>query len=862
MKCPACRAENPPTSRFCADCGTSLTPVSGPEDDSDTKTLPPFYDLETGTLFADRYRIIEKIGVGGMGIIYKAYDTKIQEKIALKLIRPEISVDQRNVELFRNEVRAARRISHKNICRMYDLGEFAQTIFFTMELVPGENLKSILQMTSPLSFKTAVHYARQVCEGLMEAHKKLIHRDLKPQNVMVDSTGTVRIMDFGIARQVLASGGTSPNLPIGTPEYMSPEQATGTGVDPRTDIYSLGVVLYEMVTGKVPFEGETALEILRKHEFEAPRPPKDVNPQVPEDLDRLIMKCLEKSREKRYRDAAELGLELGKVETKLIETPGTWPATKPGTIPDGEISDQEKKPGIRDWRKSALRYGLAFAAIVVTAFVAVRIIIPAINGGRAKPAPLSKIPRIAVLPLDIRGTDPNHGLIGEQLAMTIMEALRIAGLDVLAPDASKRIKEAEDRPEILRRTRTDQYIEGSAHIENGRMTVLVYLTAAPESYIWSHKYEDRIEMITDVANLISVDLAREFKKPLSETQITALRKRSPSGLESTLAFNKGIQARKKYDQSWKEEDFLEARDYFRKVSELEPGFSLAYLEMGVLYEGRWVQTEDPADLEEMARNFEEAFARDPSVACIRAGLGWIHFHRQQYEKAYDRFKEALQLDPNDDIANGWAASFLRSIGLDGPAIRHYNRAIDHNPLEAMSYRLCGASYYYLGDYDMALQRLDEVLQIDPGNANALFDSARVLTALGRLDEAEQKLESLEELAPENPNYRWGITIRRALILALRGKREEALGMIEGEERPYRFEITNLHAVLGMKDEAIKNIRYGNEHGFELIKDYLYTYPYLTTNPLFRNLRGDPRFEEVVRKEKEKFEEKMRKFGDL
>jgi len=224
-----------------------------------TETLEtPKEELTTGSTFAERYQIIEELGKGGMGKVYKVLDKEVNAKIALKLIRPEIAADKKTIERFRNELKIARDISHKNICRMYDLNKEEGSYYITMEYVEGQDLKSLIRQTGQLAIPTTISIAKQVCEGLSEAHKLgTVHRDLKPSNIMINKKGNARIMDFGIARSITGKGITGAGVMVGTPEYMSPEQAEVKEVDQRSDIYSLGVILYEMVTGRVPFEGET-----------------------------------------------------------------------------------------------------------------------------------------------------------------------------------------------------------------------------------------------------------------------------------------------------------------------------------------------------------------------------------------------------------------------------------------------------------------------------------------------------------------------------------------------------------------------------------------------------------------------------
>jgi serine/threonine-protein kinase len=244
MKCPACQAENLPDSRFCHKCATPL-PKEAEGAISFTETLQtPLFEIPRGTLFGGRYDVIEELGKGGMSRVYKVYDQKLKEVVALKLIKPEIGLNEKAIERFRNELKFARKISHRNVCRMYDLGEERFTHFITMEYVEGEDLKSFIKRSGELTIGKAVRIAKQVCEGLAEAHHLgVIHRDLKPQNIMIDREGNARIMDFGIARFLDVQGLTGSGVMVGTPEYMSPEQVELKDVDKRSDIYSLGIIL-------------------------------------------------------------------------------------------------------------------------------------------------------------------------------------------------------------------------------------------------------------------------------------------------------------------------------------------------------------------------------------------------------------------------------------------------------------------------------------------------------------------------------------------------------------------------------------------------------------------------------------------
>jgi serine/threonine-protein kinase len=303
MKCSNCQLDNAETSRFCADCGT---PLGGHEPDSPefgiashgskTETLrTPVKELTRGTLFARRFEVIEELGKGGMGKVYRVFDKKVEEEVALKLIKPEIATERDVIDRFRSELKMSRKISHRNVSRMHDLGDEDGTYYITMEYVPGEDLRSFIHRSRQLNMGTAVSIAKQVCEGLAEAHHLgVVHRDLKPSNIMIDKEGSAKIMDFGIARSLAGKGITDAGVMIGTPEYMSPEQVEGKDIDQRSDIYSLGVVLYEMVTGRRPSKVKRR-SASPQAEVRAPRIRRPQRPlPTPEPR---ILRCLEKTGE-------------------------------------------------------------------------------------------------------------------------------------------------------------------------------------------------------------------------------------------------------------------------------------------------------------------------------------------------------------------------------------------------------------------------------------------------------------------------------------------------------------------------------------------------------------------------------------
>ena len=356
MKCPKCNFNNTQDTRFCGNCASPLSPEERLPHFQTETLQTPVEELSLGATFSGRYHIIRELGRGGMGKVYEALDKDLEERVALKLIRPDIAADERMIQRFRNELKFARKIVHKNVCRMFDLNKDGETHYITMEYVPGEDLKSTLCRIGPLSLGKALDIARQVCEGLAEAHRLgVIHRDLKPQNIMIDKEGNVRIMDFGIARSLEVKGITEEGHVVGTMEYMSPEQVEGKKADERSDIYSVGVILYEMSTGRTPFEGNTPFSIAAKHLAMVPVEPKVINAQIPQNLSRVIMKCLEKDKENRFQKVDELLSEI-------VDMQKSTPKTEKASLEKKYPTSKEVRPEQR-WRKFVIP---ALVATLVT----------------------------------------------------------------------------------------------------------------------------------------------------------------------------------------------------------------------------------------------------------------------------------------------------------------------------------------------------------------------------------------------------------------------------------------------------------------------------------------------------------------
>ncbi len=730
-KCPKCHTDNPDTKKFCGDCGT---PLPQPEDVVHTQTLEtPQEELTTGSTFAGRYQIIEELGKGGMGKVYKAFDTDINEKIALKLIKPEISADKNTIKRFQNELKYARKISHRNVCRMYDLNKEKSSYYITMEYVSGGDLKRLIRRTKRLDTGTAISIAMQICEGLEEAHSLgVVHRDLKPSNIMVDDDGNARIMDFGIARPVKGKGITGSGVMIGTPEYMSPEQVEAKETDQRSDIYSLGIILYEMTTGRLPFEADTPFAVGVKHTSEEPPDPKELNPQIPEDLCRVILKCLEKDKVNRYQSAADMRSELIRIEKGIPTSEKVVPKRKP-------ITSREITVTFR------LRKLLIPAVIVLVAAAAIIFFLSRSRGLDVDPD------RVVVAVFENMTGDESLDSIGSIAADWITHGLSQTGLVEVVPKmtalmSSQRIGTESGGLQgkaplraLARETGAGTVISGAYYLVDETLRFQAKVTdAVPGKLIQaiqpvSGPRESPMDVIREMQQQIMGALAVHFDPLLSTVTLG-----KPPVFEAYREFMMGL-------DFWGV-DYDQARQHFERAIELDPTFMRPRVMIGVSYENQGEYAKADAIYQLVNRNREqftpfERHCHDYLMAAMQGRKEEAMWHVRQAEKLAPK-------EPTEPPIKYTIGRLAVSLNRPQVTVDTYAKKDFQVWLNLWTGRAAGSwpfghltrAHHMLGNYKQELKEARRGLKYYPNMLSLRRHEVRALAALGRVDEVNKIID--------------------------------------------------------------------------------------------------------------------------
>jgi serine/threonine protein kinase/Tfp pilus assembly protein PilF len=801
-----------------------------------TKTLQaPIQKLTTGSTFANRYQIIEELGKGGMGKVYKVFDTKIKEKVALKLIRPEVAADKDTIERFSNELRLARKISHRNVCRMFDLGEAEGAHFITMEYVAGQDLRGLVRQTGRLTAGKAVSIARQVCEGLEEAHRLgVIHRDLKPGNILIDKDGNARIMDFGIARSLAGKGITGAGVMIGTPEYMSPEQVDGTEVDQRSDIYSLGVILYEMVTGRVPFIGDTPLSVAVKQKTETPPDPSKLNAQVPENLGQIILKCLEKAKEKRFQSAEELKVELTRLEEEIPTAERVIPKRKPTKSRKVAVG----KGKIR-WAKIALCGG---AAILLALIVYAGLYL--VSGQK------EVIDSIAVLPFENVNADPDTDYLCDGITETIINKLsQLSSFKkVINRTSVFTYKGKTIDPKSVGQELGVSAVLSTRMVRLGdRLTISPTLVRTKDnSQLWGERYDRRFEDIFSIEENIATSIVQALRLKLTEQDQQKISERpieNASAYDLYLRANSAIWSFREDALDRIVQDIQRALDITGANALLYTVMASAYFQyvnIGAKQEDYIAKAEDYAN---------KALAMDPSFSKANVVFGYLYQYRSQKE-AIRFLKKALAINPNESDALRVLVFIYQDVGKPSAALPFMERFRQSDPLNSYHDVLQGYFRYFDGQFNYALDAFRKSYQSNPENPVRGFEYALLLAYNKAFDEAFSIVDQSARAIPNNVGTKFGLLLKYGLLK----NKEKAFQIMTPDFRKtcrrdfvWSYFVALGFALLGEKNEALDWLENAVDRGF-------INYPFISKHDTFLdNIRGEERFKKLMERVKYEWE---------
>jgi TolB-like protein/Tfp pilus assembly protein PilF/predicted Ser/Thr protein kinase len=777
------------------------------------------------------YRILEKLGGGGMGVIYKAEDLKLGRLVALKFLPEKLPKDREAVERFQREARAASALNHPNICTVHDLGEHEGQQFIVMELLQGETLKEQLRRT--LTTPEILRLAIQIADALEAAHAQgIIHRDIKPENIVVTERGDAKILDFGTAKLAGLPGPgqrqdrpalTEAGIALGTYGYMSPEQALGLEVDARTDVYSLGVLLYEMVTGR------SALFDDLLHS-ETPGAELPLRPDVPPALTSIIHKALEKEPRLRYQTMADLRADLERLRrdtaSEKVAAAGAPRAT----------------PAKSAARRLVLPVGIALAVLAAAAmawFAAGRLGI-----GWGGP---SQINSIAVLPLKNLSGDPKEDYFAEGMTEALITDLsKIGALRVISRTSAMRYKGVE-KPlqEIADELEVNAIVEGSVLRAGDRVRITAQLIeVASDRTLWAESYERDLSDVLALQGEVARTIAEQIKvtlTPQEQALLAHARSLNPQAHEAYL------RARYHWNR-FTEEDFRKSVEFYQLAIRSEPGYALAYAGLAdSLAVTGWFGFE-PADAvfpraREAAR---KAIALDPMLAEGYTSLAHINsVYEWEWEQAEQNFRRALELRPGHAWTHQWYADFLMfPAGRPEEALAEIRRARELDPVSPISNATLAWLLYLAGRPDEAIEQARKTLALDPNFALGHSNLGLAYLQKKLYPQAMAEFETAAQLDPHAPMYPALIAVGHAAA----GRKEQARKLLEelkarkGHESVPPYFLAWVAASLGANDEAMTWLEDSYRRRASLLVA-------VRAEPFFEPLHSDPRFQDLLRRMK-------------
>ena len=696
------------------------------------------------------YRIVEKLGFGGMGVVYKAKDTRLDRFVALKFLSEDVAKDGQAVERFRREAKAASALNHPNICTIYDIGEENDKAFIVMELLEGVPLNRLIA-GKPLDLDRILTVGSEVADALATAHARgIVHRDIKPANIFVARDGRAKVLDFGLAKRLtltedtamseLSTSGpmTEPGTPLGTYGYMSPEQALGKELDHRTDLFSYGAMLYEMATGKMPFPGKTPAEVYDAILHRAPIPPLGLNREVPDRLQETIQKCLEKDPKLRYQSASEIVSDLRRM--RRDSESGTS-----GSARMREKSAAGPRPRFSNWARAI---AIALAVVIGIGFwIRHRLHSAAtVQTSAAMAAP--EIHSLAVLPLKNLSGDPSQEYFADGTTLELITTLtKISNLSVISWTSVRGYKNSTKAlPEIAKELNVDGVIDGSVERSGNRVRITTQLIHASSDHnLWAESYDRELRDILSLQEEVAGTIAKEIRIVLTPQDRARLSGARPVNPEAYLLYSQG---RAKM-QRWTEENWQAARQSFHQAIEKDPSYAPAYAGLAESYlTGENLDPKLSLPLARAAAN--KALALDST-------LGDAHVASAEVKLAGDwdwagserEFKRAIELNPGDTLAHHLYSHLLLKLGRNDESLKESELYVRLDPLSAAAYDHMGFHYLADGKYELSIEAYRKTTLVDPTWESSHHGLGDAYRHQGMSREALAEYERAMEIAGTN-----------------------------------------------------------------------------------------------------------------
>jgi len=775
------------------------------------------------------YKVVEKVGEGGMGVVYKAEDTKLDRFVALKFLPRHIASNSEERGRFQIEAKAAAALNHPNIATIYAIEKYDDELFIVMEYIEGQELREMVANLAKVeNLRKVLDYATQIASGLQAAHQKgIVHRDIKSSNIMVTESGQTKIMDFGLAKIRGGPQFTKVGTTLGTAAYMSPEQTRGEKVDQRTDIWAFGAVIYEMITGQQPFVGDYEQAVMYSIMNEDPEPLTALRTGVPMELERIVNKCLQKSPANRYQHAEELVVDLRRVKAQL--EPGEQKVSKPTRL---------------QWRNW---YFVGVAAMV--AVILLVILLPRSKSsdddiiGKPKTESSPKWKNsIAVLPFKNISADKEQEYFCDGMTEQLITNLsNLPKVKVIARTSVMQFKNSNKTiRQIANELGVAHILEGSVRKAGNKIRVTAQLIKADDGFhLWAKDYDRALKDVFDVQDDLSNAIVEALRINLIGGQRAVVTKRHTDNTEAYQFYLKGFYYARKYTP----EGIDKGIEYFNKAIAIDPNYALAYDGLAYIY---YAATWNEPYKKTMAKGralAKKALEIDPTLAEAHTSLGVIHTWLDYDWTAAEReFKRALALNPNYASAHLWYGFLLLVVERFDESIAEATRAIELDPLSAEANTILGALFFYMHRYDEAMQQLRTTTDLEPGYWFAHLYLARVLEKKGDIPAAIAELEKTRLME----GAAWEVWSALGYAYALLGKKDEAKKIIvelkEESKRSYvpLYNIATIYAGLGEKDQAFEYLHKEYEQG-------AYYLCVLNVDPELDNLRSDPRFQALRKK---------------